>query len=220
MVEIERTNERSTFLMTSQSLNYYIIVPLVKNVKILLGLMENIDNQKIKEIPTLNDKVVVVPVLNQQMIDYLKNTKDSYTGDSLKYFAGLINNVVGLLKHNGKEVDPVVLFNNNEQFNNFINYFASKIPNRIQISSQNLLKKELPSISLESDKTTQITLNNNTADTMNYPKDDVYQMTENLQETQTKKLTKTKKSEPGFVSYVLLGVLVAVMTLVLLYMLI
>ena len=91
MVEIERTSKRSIFLMTSQNLNYYIIVPLVKQVKIILGLIENIDDQKIKEIPTLNDKVIVVPVLNKQMIDYLKNNKDSFTSDSIKYFAGLIN---------------------------------------------------------------------------------------------------------------------------------
>ena len=88
MVEIERTSKRSIFLMTSQNLNYYIIVPLVKQVKIILGLIENIDDQKIKEIPTLNDKVIVVPVLNKQMIDYLKNNKDSFTSDSIKYFAG------------------------------------------------------------------------------------------------------------------------------------
>lgn len=220
MVEVERTKERSIFLMTSQNLSYYIIVPLMKQVKILLGLMENVDNTIIKEVPVLSDKVVVVPVLNQQMVDYLKSMGNSYTGDSLKYFIGLVNNVVGLLRHNGKEVEPVVIFNNSEHFKGFINYFVSKVPNRMQVSDKDLLKKEVVTNVLSNDVINQIPVASEPLTRSSYVKDDVYQMGEELQQTQTKGLVKTRSREPGFVSYVLLGVLVAVMTLILLYMLI
>lgn len=217
MVEVERTNERCIFLIENQNLRYYIIIPLIKQVTVVLGLIEGVNDQKVKDIPILNDKVVVVPVLNDNVMNYLKSPQQSYS-QANNYFSVLINNIYGLLQHNQKQVDQIVLFNGDAQFNNFGNYFVNIARGRVKLSDSDLFKKEVYN-NLSNEVVSQNVLNTDIPVNINaYPGVDINEEVQNKGKVRT--LQKNSHGEPGFVSYVLLGVVIAVMSLIFLYMLI
>ena len=213
MLEIERTNERCIFLIENQGLSYYIIIPMVNRVKILMGIIENCTDDKIKNIPLLEDKVVVVPKVNEQVVNYMKVPQDSYD-KVMGYFTSLINNVHGLLTYNKKEVDSVVIFNTTQEFLGFANYFVKRASGRVQLSDKDLFKKEV----LQS---VDVNMNVQSSTAVDIPVAYPNPNEDLFHEQETKGMTKklTKKSEPGFVSYVLLGVVIAVASLIFLYML-
>lgn len=219
MVEVARTSERCIFLIENNNLKYYIVIPMVnKNVKIVLGIIENVNNDSIKNIPNLSNEVVVVPVFNQGVINYLKEEQQSYT-QAFNYFSSLINNSYGLLIHNKKEVDPTIMINNSADFSNFINSFVSKFSERVQKSDRDLLSSQ-NNYSYNNQDNSQNLVNNDIPVSMNaYPNVDVSAETE-VSKPMTKTLSRDNRGEPGFVSYVLLGVVIAVMSLIFLYMLI
>ena len=216
MVEIERTRERCIF----KTQNCYIIVPMSNQVKILLNIMDGINNNNpnadgiIKELPLLNDKVVVVPILDQGILNYLANPQATYSSESVNYFSKLITNIKGSLVNSQKQVDNVSIINDNSKFASFNNYFALNASTvSIQKSNGDLLIKNTPSNNM-----TNVMPNPNIMASdipLAYP--------QGIEEEQGKGMVRELKpnhGEPGFVSYVLLGVVIAIMSLVFLYMLI
>lgn len=200
MLEVERTDKRCIFLIENNNFKYYIVIPFAMQVKLLLGLIDNVNNENIKEIPVLEDKVVVVPVVDDKIVNYLRTPQQSYS-QALEYFSGLINNSYGLLVHNKKLVDQVVLFNNDYNYQYFINYFVEKVPGRVKKTGKNLFK-----VSTEVSEE----IINQIADDFKYNNAEVVRDDDKV----------VKKGEPGFVSYVLLGVVIAILSLIFLYMLI
>ena len=134
------------------------------------------------------------------------------------YFSVLIDNIYGLLNHNQKQVDPIVLFNNDETFSDFGNYFVNIANGRVQKSDRDLLKKEMPN-TLNNGMFNQNIMESDIPVNMNaYPNENITE--EEQVQGKTRTLKKENHGEPGFVSYVLLGVVIAVMSLIFLYMLI
>jgi len=213
----ENRKDRQIYLIKTQVYNYYIIIPVEQqNIKITLGIVDKIDNERIKEVPFYGNNAIVIPVLNEQMVGYLKSNQATYD-QAVDYFMNLVSNSSGLLKHNRKVVEPVVVLNNNEQFGNFVNYFISRFPNSIQKSDRDLFRKEVPANNM------MMNQNNVVSDVpVNIEAYPSYQDESSLEQAKGKTRVKRKdnRGEPGFVSYVLLGVVIAVMSLVFLYMLI
>ena len=210
MLEVEKNSERCIFLIENCGLKYYIVIPRAAEVNLLLGLIDDVNEQKIKNVPILKDKAVVVPVVNERIINYLATPNQSYK-DALVYFSSLINNSYTLLARNNIKVNPVVLFNNVERFGSFVEYFVGTASGRVQKTDVDLLvkvEKDDSMLKVENDVPVNIPVD--------VPVDvlgDNDFKDENLEQVQP-------KGEPGFVSYVLLGVVIAVLSLVFLYMLI
>lgn len=217
---VQKSEERWTLFMETEILNGYIIIPLVRNVEILLGLKENLNAESVKEIPFLKDKVIIMPVLDAQAVQDLRINQTSWN-NKIREFILFINDAGALIRevtNSQMKMNKMVLLNNNSEFGNFVNYFDSVVAS-VQKSDRDLFKIEEPSKILSNEVVGQNVVNDAPVGMAAYPQDDIYQMTDEMQQSQSKGMVRTRKKEPGFVSYVLLGVLVAVMTLILLYML-
>lgn len=206
---------RKIYLIKTQSYSYYIIIPIKQQVRVLLDIRENVSVDKIIETPVLNDMAVLVPVINEGIFNYLKAPQNSYS-QGTDYFSAILSNASGLLRHNRKVVELVALFNNNDSISNFINYFVSNFPNVIQKSDRDLLRGEIvgsvvnnASMMNQGVVGADVPLVDPNAAVYNEPAKEV-----------TNESTTNKNGEPGFVSYVLLGVVIAIVSLVFLYMLI
>ena len=127
--EIERKSNRIIYLMKDTNLQFYLFIPNNKNVSIVINIIENINNDIAKNIPDLTDKVLVIPVLNNNIINYLKMPAETYE-QADNYFSALINTSYKILTHNNMLVEPKVYINNNNIFMNFNNYFIRKFNGR------------------------------------------------------------------------------------------
>ena len=88
--EIERKSNRFIYLIKDNNMEFYLIIPNNNNISITLNIMESVNNDTIKNIPDIMDKVIVVPVLNANIINYLTSVLPSYN-EADNYFSNLIN---------------------------------------------------------------------------------------------------------------------------------
>lgn len=210
--EIERKEKRFIYLIKDTGLEFYILIPNNNKVSIVLNIIENINNDNVKNIPEFIDKVLVIPVLNSSIINYLKTPASVYK-EADNYFSNLINLAYKILTHNRIAVDPLVYLNNDNLYNSFNNYFVNKFAGRVNLLNISLQPTNIPT------EVNKIEVpNKEIKKDLPQDLDDIYNGEITLKETNVSKKD-TNKKEPGFVSYVLLGVMIAVLSLIFLYML-
>ena len=91
----DRTIYLCNFLSGSNKCKYVMIVPKVSDkVQVLLALMESNQVNKVGEMPFLNDKAVVIPLLSDDVVKFLK-TSDSFDW-AIRYLGGFFNNSMKL----------------------------------------------------------------------------------------------------------------------------
>ena len=210
--EIERKGTRFTYLIKDNNIEFYLIIPNNNRISIVLNIIEAINNDKIKNIPEFMDKVLVIPVLNQNIINYLKTPASSYN-QADNYFSNLINTSYKILTHNKITVEPLVYLNNDTLFSNFNTYFVNKFNGRVSLINLNISNQNISS-------TISSPVNRVIEEKKDLPQglDDIYNEEITLKSESISKKDDNKK-EPGFVSYVLLGVMIAILSLIFLYML-
>lgn len=210
--EIERKETRITYLIKDTGLEFYLLIPNNKKISIVLNIIENVNNEIVKKIPDILDKVLVIPVLNGNIINYLKSNLPSFE-QADNYFSNLINTSYKILTHNNIVVDPLVYMNNNYLYTSFNNYFVNKFNGRISLITLNLepIREISPINNIQSPVVEE------KKEVIN-ELDNIYNEEIVLKENNEIPKEKNKK-EPGFVSYVLLGVIIAIVSLVFLYML-
>ena len=213
-LEIERTKTRFTYLIKDTNIEFYLIIPNNNRVSIVLNIMENVDNDKVKNIPDFMDKVLVIPVLNSNIINYLKTPMAAYN-QADNYFSNLINISYKILTHNRITVDALVYMNNNSVFSNFNNYFVNKFNGRVALINLNIQNNVAAPITPPN-----VPINQEVPEKKDLPQelDAIYNEEITLNSGDLPK-NETNKKEPGFVSYVLLGVMIAILSLIFLYML-
>lgn len=210
--EIERKSNRLIYLIKESNIEFYIIIPNNKQVSMVLNIMENINNDLVKNIPEFTDKVLVIPILNSNIINYLKSNVSVFE-QADNYFSNLINTAYKILTHNNLIVQQLVYINNNALFSNFNNYFVNKFNGRVSLIELNLQ----PS-SVIRQENVEVSPAMTQKQELGSELDNIYNEEIVLKDDKSKKDNVNKK-EPGFVSYVLLGVIIAIVSLVFLYML-
>ena len=200
-VVVEKSGTRFIYLIKDNNIQFYLIIPNNNKVSMVLNIMENVGDERVKKIVEFNDKVLVIPVLNSSIISYLKNDSLQYN-QADNYFSNLINKVYNILAHNNITVNNKVYLNNDLEFSGFNNYFVNKFKGRVD-----LISLELNGV-----------LDKNEGSIFQTPSvlDSIYN--EDISTTSKNPEMIGKNHEPGFVSYVLLGVFVAILSLVFLYM--
>ena len=220
--KIGETNEQYILqinvLIKNVQYQYFMIIPKNSSmVQILLSFRKD-GIKDYANFSILDNMAVVIPVLSTAMSDYMASKQvDGYMA-GINYFYKIIKNSSQVLRDIQKGTSANILLNNDEYYANFIDAFVMDSKSRgngitCQKASRDLLKKVI-----ETNVVSQNLSAVNTDIPLAYPNavigDD---NTREESKGMTKKLT--KKSEPGFVSYVLLGVVIAVASLIFLYML-
>lgn len=204
---ISKTEEQCIYLMKDPNLAFYLIIPNEKQVNILLALFPEVTEDIIKTLPKEKDKAIIIPIINNQFLTNANNlepTSFTYIDKVLNY---LINTVYQILNYNHVKVNEKVLLNNHSLYENFNKKYIERYNNRVEL--YNLMKPQ-EELHNKIEPTVLETIDNSLPLT-NQPEE---QNNEILENTNVKKRVR----EPGFVSYVLLGVLVAVISLVFLYL--
>lgn len=205
------------YYMKETNLGFYLLIPNSRQVKITLGLFEEVTADFIKSIPTQNDKAVVIPVIQSDILrqaNLNEPTSYNYLNQVLSF---LINTSYKILTYNHIEVDNQILLNQSPKLNLFEQSFIAKYQGRVQLTK---LFPEVPTTVVSPVSTpieqpqpvTETPLQTNIENVMptELPSDKPEESIPSKKETH----------EPGFVSYVLLGVVVAVVSLVFLYLII
>ena len=214
---IVKNQNQCIYLMKESNLDFYLIIPNSKEVKIVLGLFEDINDEAIKKLPFQQDKAIVIPVIQKQVLmqaNIINSPSFRYLEQVLSI---LINTTYKILSYNQLKVDTQVLLNYNQNLNVFHQTFITKYQGRVQ-TVQLFPQVPTPTVEKAQPVIQQPTLEakQNILET----KIDEVIPTEMPNETKEPMKVQKEAHEPGFVSYVLLGVLVAVISLVFLYLII
>ena len=151
------------------------------------------------------------PIMINQIMEQIKQGNEQYKMIFNRLLSYLINKSYEILKNEGKSVHTEIGIEQNPDYRAFIEEFISKYPSRLKLVNYYDRPKENEPQGNSQDgggslaNTTTISLDEmSSSDVMGKPKTLV---------------KKPQSSAPGFVSYVLLGVMVAVISLVILYLL-
>lgn len=207
---VVKLNNTNIFLINDKNIPYYLSAPnnTTPKINIAVNLSDNINNNNITTIYQQfdnNNICVITPIFNQNILSKIKEFNEQYYIQVDKYISYLINNAYKILCDNNNIDGKIILVKNNDYLV-FEEWFKSRYKNRVEYD-----KKDDSSI------ISDVTMTIPTIDTTNNVA--TQQTTEQVPEIQFNKPVE-KTGELGFVSYVLLGVVVAVASLVLLYLLI
>lgn len=221
---IHKTSEQCIFYIKDNNLDFYLIVPNSKQVSIVLGIFSDVNEEMIKKLSNESDKAIVLPVINNEILtsaNHLDTTSFKYLDGILSY---LINISYKILISNKLNVNQKILINNNPLYENFNNKYIERYQSRVEL--YNLAKKTdtAQSIFKPTEELSQSAFkpveplfqnqtNNNSKDILEETIEPILH-----NEPVIASSDKLDTKEPGFVSYVLLGVLIAVISLVFLYM--
>lgn len=193
-------NKNSLDIVTNELINYY----------------KNLDNYNI---------TLILPVFNGDILSRIITVDDLEIYQKIDYYlADIFNNAYIFLTKNNVKVNSNIYVINNDSFNKFTNWFVSRYNNRIEYKTiLELIKQsdnfnsynvvETPSINFVVGKNEEPTIEK-TAE-IELKTFDSY-VEEELND-KNKKNTAKKENSGGYVSYILLGVIVFVVSIALLW---
>ena len=211
---IVKNDRQCIYLIKETNLDFYLIIPRAQQVKIVLGIFNQVNDELIKSIPIQEDKAVVIPVIGEQILGQVNDISSRSSQYLDQVLAYLINTSYKILTYNHIGVETQVLLNYNSKFDNFHKHFLMSHQGRV--ASIELFPKSDVSnkITPIQEKIAPIENNSHTLEA------NIEKVIPTEVELEPNKEPLTETREPGFVSYVLLGVLVAVISLVFLYFII
>ncbi len=162
---------------------------------------------------TDNNIAVITPIIDSNILEQLKlNNNDQIFTYTDKLISYLINGGYKFLSSGGIIVNKIVKLNDNKSFSSFNNWFVSKYGGRVELYN-----------SVKSSGNEVISTSNDTLVDSEAQKiaSNVLDNTNSFSPvvSNDESVPNLDVHEPGFVSYVLLGVVVVVISLVMLYML-
>ena len=213
--QVFRDQERCIYRIQESNMDFYMIIPNRNQLSLVLGLMNSVDDNKVSSISKMEDKVLIVPVLDEKVFVGIQQNQGVFFSYLDKYFSSLLNLSHRILTHNRLKLLDIIYFYSNVEYRNFRDWFIQKYQGRVQSIEISFVSMQqatvVPEVAVSSLEEQNI-LMESPQERESVP---VVEMTNASEE-----VVPTPTKEPGFVSYVLLGVIVAVLSLVFLYFII
>ncbi len=204
---VSQQANRYIYFIKDNNYSFYMLIPKSSKVSLVLNITDNVDDEKIKSMPLNLENVIVVPNINEQILSNIKQNNLEYFEFLNELFSKILNLSYQILTYNHLEVNNQIYFNESQTYTTFYNWFIQKHDGRVApIKLENSQKKEIEKPNITN---TNVLENNPPLE----KKEEKIQTTLPTEEVSHGK-------EFGFVSYVLLGVVVAVISLVFLYLII
>lgn len=220
---VTTVNNSNIYLINDQNISYYLSIPNNnEKLNISINIYDNINNDNISNVLSKinrNNLCIISPIFSSEILKEIVNNNQNMFINIDKYISYLINVVYNILKSNNKIVDSKIVLINYNTYSGFNSWFTDRYKERVNSINlddnstefkptdiTNIFKKEELGIPVVD------TLSENRASNV-------------LEDTQSIVTNSGNESKPenkdmGFISYVLLGVVVAVTSLLLLYLLI
>ena len=207
-----KTQEKCIYEIEDKDLKFYLLIPNIQKVFLTVYIMEGPTDLSIQKIMQDPDKVLVIPVLESKLFSSVLANQTEGFNYLDKYVSSLINLAHQILVYNHVIVENVVYFNS-PILPNFEKWLIQKYQGRVVGTVVNYrANEEVSPAGLEGNVVDHtMTLSNSLNPDASLEKD--------LKDVDSS-LEGNEKHDFGFVSYVLLGVVVAVVSLVFLYLLI
>lgn len=207
-----KTQEKCIYEIEDKDLKFYLLIPNIQKVFLTVYIMEGPTDLSIQKIMQDPDKVLVIPVLESKLFSSVLANQTEGFNYLDKYVSSLINLAHQILVYNHVIVENVVYFNS-PILPNFEKWLIQKYQGRVVGTVVNYrANEEVSPAGLEGNVVDHtMTLLNSLDQDVSLEKD--------LKDVDSS-LEGNEKHDFGFVSYVLLGVVVAVVSLVFLYLLI
>ena len=205
--------KRCIYQIEESNMKFYMMIPNSLKVSLVLGLYSHVDDEMIQRVVQNSDQAVVVPIIEVSILEGIQKSQEKEFYYLDQYFSNLINLSHKILVHNHIEVTDIIYFSS-EEYANFSDWFVVKYQGRVQKTSLDIEAKEVVQVPEALPREAV------SAETMTLTKADVEEPVKSELTVDKEEVSSTKPKEPGFVSYVLLGVIVAVISLVFLYLII
>lgn len=242
-----KTSKRCLYQISEANLEFYLLIPNARRVHLVLGLDLNINEYFQNEGADLADKAVVIPILSSQFLQEIVRGQEAYFSKLDQIFSFLINTAYKILTYNHLQVEQQIYFVRNNQYQQFLSWFLNKYSSRIMVidfalnsdfTSSTNLSSSVASLGVINDNTAKKSTNGISNDVpASFTRDGAVNgsvmdqdggVSSGAGETfvqsdfseQKESISPTATRDLGFVSYVLLGVLAAVISLVFLYFII
>lgn len=222
---VANVNNKNVYLINNNDISFYVCFPNSNKASIVLNLVDNansisMNNNMVNitnEITNIYSKfnygdiAVVSPVVDSNLLEQVKLNNDGQVFNYLdKIMSYLINTVYKILKDNNIEVDNKIKLNNNKNYSDFNNWFIKRYNERVELVDYSTA----PANKFDNVSSTPI-LDSAASEIANKALEQSQPLTPPDQSEIN--VSSDSMKEPGFVSYVLLGVIVAVISLVILY---
>ena len=206
---IMKESNKCIYLLRDNNISFYLIIPRSKEVNLVLGIFDNIDDNNVINIKNIPDKSIVVPIIDKNILEGAKTGKEECYKYIDNLFSILINTAYKILTYNKIEVNNKIILDYNMKYSSFNNWYIPQYKERIELIDLNLHPDNtIPKPQINDVKESRV-------------------LEDTLPDIKAKELNNNDilnnnkyASAGGFISYVLLGVIVAVISLVILYMLI
>lgn len=210
---ILKTQDKCIYEIEEKNLKFYLLIPNTKKVFLTICLMENPTDVSIQKIIQEPNKVLVIPMVESNILSSVSLNQEEAFRYLDQYISGLINLSHQILVYNHIEVENVVYFNS-VLFPNFEKWFIQKYQGRVASVKIDYQSSEKISPVIQKPDTIDNTMTLAASISQNQGTD--IPLVDEKKGTEIQE----KTHEFGFVSYVLLGVIVAVVSLVFLYLII
>lgn len=207
---ILKNQEKCIYEIEEGSLKFYMMIPNNSKVSLVISVIKDPTDISIQKIIQDKSNVLVIPKISNDILDKLSTKDDNIYNYLDKYISNLINLSHKILVYNHLNVLNVVNFNSAD-YKDFQDWFIKKYEGRVQYI--NLVYEEEQKVSpvLEDVKAIDNTM------TLASSVEQSVMPTEFSSEDISNNTLEPQGSF-GFVSYVLLGVVAAVATLIFLYL--
>ena len=238
--------KHNIYYLSDANVSFYILVPYKEydNTNISIRLKSNYDsydltknslevvtNELINYYKNLDNYniTLILPVFYNNILDRIRVVEDLEMYQMVDRYLGVIfNNAYIFLTKNNVKVNNSIYVINNDSFKKFTNWFVSRYNNRIEYKTiLELVKQsdhfnsydmvETPSINFVVGKNEEPKIDK----TVEIETETFNSMTRDIVDTESKKkdtFQSNKKNNAGFVSYILLGVVSFVVSMLLLFL--
>lgn len=217
--QVLRTSEKCIYRIQESNLDFYMIIPNSVEVSLVLGLVKSVNDDVVSKFSFVKDKAVVIPVLDERILNGIEMRQSQFFQYLDKYFSNLLNLAHKILTHNRLKVLDMVYFYSSLEYKIFKEWFIQNHNGRVQ--SIDLYFEGVVYVEQkQKDPSSPVFTSNVESNPFLEASRTEDTSVSNTNKVEENEVVSTQTKEPGFVSYVLLGVFVAILSLVFLYFII
>ena len=195
------------YFIKENDISFYLMIPNNQKLSIVLNIIDNINDEQVKTLESIPNHAMIIPVLSYELLEsVLKNQAEDFNRlDSI--CSKMINFSHKTLTYNHLQVDSSVFLVENQKYTMFNTWFIRKYGGRVSLIKQN--------------NTTSSEINRENASPVIKGNPQTNEQEKKINEPNLSEITQdSSQKDLGFVSYVLLGVVAAVASLIFLYFII
>ena len=189
---------------------FYLSIPNTKEVGLVINLVKDANDEVVQNFPDIKGKVIVTPIISTETSLSVKENNAEYFNKLDSIISDSINLSHQILTYNKLNVSTSINLYNNKVYDMFNTWFIKKYSGRVSLIEIEETNNSTLAGPLFADSTSQTPVSNAKTEPI----------VEETMELDKEELPMKKEKSLGFVSYVLLGVVIAVASLIFLYLIV